>query len=223
MFRLAAGKIISIGIVIAVLGVGAATLLTNSSADDKSDKSGDAVIIEATDHFLGDRSAPVKIVEYAEVECPYCKKLQPILLRILSEYNGKVSFVYRHFPLTIHPKSFTEATALECVAEDGGDEKFFRYLDKLYAASPSNNNIDLAILPRIAEEMGIQEETFSKCLASDRYRARILRDVETGIGLNVDSVPHLIVVAPDGKEFVFSKSPSYAALRAVIETAFGEK
>lgn len=214
-----AKKILSLGIVIAV-GAGMAVFLTDERTKTQD---GGTVIVEATDHFVGDRSAPVKIVEYAEVECPYCKKLQPILLRVMNEYDGKVSFVYRHFPLTIHPKSFTEATALECVAEEKGDEGFFIYLEKLYAASPSNNNIDLAVLPRLAKEMGIQEETFSKCLASDRYRERILRDVETGIGLNVDSVPHLIVIAPNGKEFVFSRSPSYAALKAVIETALSEE
>lgn len=181
------------------------------------------VTLTEQDHFLGSRSATVKIVEYAEVECPYCKKLHPILLRILSEYEGKVALVYRHFPLTIHPKSFNQAVAMECVAETKGDPGFFEYLDKLYEATPSNNNFDLAVLPRLAEEMGIQEDKFVECLSSDRYRTRILRDVESGIGHNVDSVPHLIVITPNDREFVFGKSPSYSALRSVVETALSKK
>ena len=216
-------KSLFVSILIALVGGGAMIFLNEGEESKTVQGVVGTVILEEQDHFLGSRSASVKIVEYAEVECPYCKKLHPILLRILSENEGRVSLVYRHFPLTIHPKSFNEATALECVAEAKGDAGFFEYLDKLYEASPSNNNIDLAILPGLASELGIREETFSECLASDRYRARILRDVESGIGLNVDSVPHLIVVAPNGKEFVFSRSPSYAALNAVIETALSEK
>ncbi len=212
-------NILSLGIVIVVLGISVTIFLTKGPADVGS---GGVVVIEAADHFLGGRSAPVKIVEYAEGECIYCKRLHPTLLRVVEESEGQVALVFRHFPLTTHPKSFTEAVALECVAEEKGDEGFFLYLEKLYEATPSNNNIDLAVLPRLSKEIGIEEGKFAGCLASDRYRARILSDIETGIGLNVDSVPHLIIVAPSGKEFVFSKSPSYAALRAVIETALGE-
>lgn len=181
------------------------------------------IILQPDDHVLGNRDAPVKIFEYAEVECPYCKKLQPILLRVINENDGKVAFVFRHFPLTLHPKSFTESTALECAGEAKGDEFFFKYLNRLYEVTPSNNNIDVAILPEVANELGIPRSEFVECLSSDRYRERILRDVEEGIGRNVDSVPHLIILAPNGKQFVFGKSPSYAALNAVIKTALNEK
>lgn len=173
---------------------------------------------ETRDHVLGDRSAPVKIIEYAEAECPYCKKLHPILLRVLKEHEGKVSLVYRHFPLTIHPKSFDEAKALECVAEQRGDAGFFSYLERLYQATPSNNGIDLAVLPQIAEDVGIPRSRFAECLASDRHRDRIFEDIQTGEELGVDSVPHLIIIAPNGQEFVFSASPSHSALDAVIRS-----
>lgn len=212
-----------VGAVVVLIGGGVAVFLNKEEEPNTVRSIAGTVILEEQDHFLGSRSATVKIVEYAEAECPYCKKLHPILLRILSEYEGQVALVYRHFPLTIHSKSFNESIALECVAEERGDEGFFRYLENLYEATPSNNNIDLAVLPRLAREIGIEEAGFTECLASDRYRTRIIRDVETGIGLNVDSVPHLIVVSPSGKEFVFGKSPSYVALKAVIETALNEK
>lgn len=213
-------KTLLIVLLAVIAGFGSVFFLNNK---ESSVLKSDGIQLVAEDHILGNRSASVKIVEYAEVECQYCKKLQPTLLRILSEYDGRVAFVYRHFPLTIHPKSFNQATALECVAESKGDSGFFEYLDKLYEATPSNNNIDLAVLPRLALGMGIQEAGFMECLNSDRYGKRILHDIEIGMGLNVDSVPHLIILAPNGKQFVFGKSPSYSALRAVVETALNEK
>ncbi|MBT9164738.1 MAG: Disulfide bond formation protein D [candidate division WS2 bacterium] len=216
-------KFLLAGVIITFIGSGALIYLNKKEEPKTTQGAVGTVVLEEQDHFLGSRSAPVKIVEYSGVECPYCKKLHPILLRILNEYKDQVALVYRHFPLTIHPKSFIQAQALECVAETNGDPGFFEYLDKLYEATPSNNNFDLALLPRLAEEMGIQEEKFAECLASGRHRARILRDVESGIWLNVDSTPHLIVVSPNGREFVFGRSPSYAALKAVIETALSDK
>lgn len=179
------------------------------------------VLLQESDHFSGNRNAPVKIVEYAEPECIYCKRLHPVLLRVLREREGKVALVYRHFPLARHPKSLTEATALECAAEASGEAYFWKYLDVLYEATPSDNKIDLAILPGLAEQIGIPEEKFTECLASNRYQTRIQNDLKTGVLLGVDSVPHLIIIASNGKEFVFSKSPSYAALNATVLVARG--
>jgi len=200
-----------------IVGVGIWTV----GGTERAEPSG--ITLLPDDHVLGNRDAPVKIFEYAEVECPYCQKLQPVLLRVINENGGKVAFVFRHFPLTLHPKSFTESTALECAGEAMGDEFFFKYLNRLYEITPSNNNIDVAILPEVANELGIPRSEFLACLSSDRYKERILRDIEEGIGRNVDSVPHLIILAPNGKQFVFGKSPSYAALNAVIEAALNEK
>lgn len=171
------------------------------------------------EHVFGDPNAPVKIVEYAEVECIYCKRLHPVLLSVVEHYNGHVALVYRHFPLPIHPKSFTEATALECVAELGGNNLFWQYLDLLYDATPSNNDIDLSILPHLAKSVGISEGEFNECLLSERHKHRIQRDIESGFALNVDSVPQLRIVAPNGQIFTFSNTPSYTALQATIDTA----
>ncbi|MDO8589752.1 MAG: thioredoxin domain-containing protein [bacterium] len=173
------------------------------------------------ERLLGTATASVKIVEYAEVECIYCKRLHSVLLRVIGESEGKVALVYRHFPLPIHPKSFTEAIALECAAEAGGDSTFFRYLEALYEATPSNNKIDLAILPELARTIGISKEIFNKCLAGDRHKMRVRDDMESGFALDVDSVPQLFVIAPNGKVFVFRNSPSYAVLNATIIAALG--
>jgi len=217
-------KFLTAGFIIALVG-GAAMIFLINGNDESKTAQGDVgtVILEEQDHFLGSRLAPVKIVEYAEVECSYCKKLHPVLLRILSEYAGQVSFVYRHFPLTIHPKSFDEALALECIAAAKGDDAFYAYLNRLFATTPSDNKIDLLVLPKLAKEQGLSEEWFTDCVSSERHIARVRADITTGFNLGVDSVPHLIVISPSGKEFVFGKSPSYAALNAVIETALNEK
>ena len=179
------------------------------------------MVIRENDHFFGNRNASVKIVEYAEPECTYCKRLHPVLLRVVRGNEGKVALVYRHFPLPRHPKSFVEATALECAAEIGGDSSFWAYLEALYKATPSDNKIDLAILPQLARNIGIAEDTFNQCIASDHHKAHVRDDIESGFALDVNSVPQLFVLAPNGKVFVFRSSPSYATLSATVEAALG--
>ncbi len=86
--------------------------------------------ISTKDHIRGKINAPVTIVEYSDFSCPFCKQFHPSLVRALSEYDGKVRWVYRHFPLiNIHPHALSQAKAAECAGEQG---KFWEYADALF-------------------------------------------------------------------------------------------
>jgi len=169
------------------------------------------------DHVYGNTDAKIIIFEYSEVECIYCKGLHPILHRIVNESQGGVALVYRHFPLEIHPKSFTEALALECVAHLGDRPFFWNYLERLFQITPSNNNIDLSILPSLAREFGITEIDFIECLQSARYADRVQRDIDSGIALGVRSVPDLFIVHESGEILEFRSAPTYQALSQSIK------
>lgn len=111
--------------------------------------------ISDQDHILGNPDAPVKVVEFADTECPFCKRFHPTMHQVIQEYgrSGQVAWVYRHFPIDeIHSKARKEATALECANELGGNTTFWQYTDRLYEITPSNNNLDLNELSRIAME-----------------------------------------------------------------------
>ena len=87
------------------------------------------------DHIRGNPDAPVKIVEYSDAECPFCKSFHSTMQRVVDEYgaSGKAAWVYRHFPLdNIHPKADKEAEATECAAELGGNGTFWAYVDRLF-------------------------------------------------------------------------------------------
>lgn len=88
--------------------------------------------ITADDHFNGDINAPIKIVEYSDIDCPFCKRFHTTLEQVKALYGDKVVWVYRHFPIVqLHPDSFNKSHATECVAELGGNEKFWQYLKLL--------------------------------------------------------------------------------------------
>lgn len=103
--------------------------------------------VTAADHIKGSINAPVKIVEYSDLECPFCKMFHATLQEIISdpEYKDKVAWVYRHFPLTqLHSKAPKEAEATECAAEVGGNEGFWKFVDKINEITPANNKLDQA-------------------------------------------------------------------------------
>src|SRR3990167_11318401 len=86
--------------------------------------------ISKDDHIRGNPDAPVKIVEYSDTECPFCKRFHDTMKQVMDEYGktGKVAWVYRNFPLDqLHPKARNEAIALECAGDQGGNDPFWAY------------------------------------------------------------------------------------------------
>src|SRR3989344_2542683 len=148
--------------------------------------------IAKDDHIRGNPDAPVKIVEYSDAECPFCKSFHPTMQRIIDEYGegSKVAWVYRHFPLdNIHPKADKEAEAIECAAELGGNDTFWTYVDRLFEVTPSNNNLDPAELPKVAEFVGLDVEKFKSCLASGKYAAHVEEDYQNALATGGNGTP----------------------------------
>jgi protein-disulfide isomerase len=178
------------------------------------------------DHIRGNPNAPVKIVEFSDTECPFCKRFHQTMKQVLDEYgkNGQVAWVYRHFPLdTIHPKSPKEAQATECASELGGNDKFWAYLDRLFEVTPSNNGLDLKELPKIAAYVGLEKERFIECLNSGKYSQHVSSDASDAINSGGQGTPWSIVIAPNGKKFPLSGAQPYSAVKQLIETALQEK
>ena len=176
------------------------------------------------DHIRGSPDAPVKIVEFGDTECPMCKRFHPTLQRIVQEYPGKVAWVFRHFPIDdIHPKARKEAEATECANELGGNEKFWAYLDRLYAITPSNDRRDPAELPRIAEHIGLSRAQFESCLQSGRHAQRVEADVADALAAGATGTPYTVVIAPNGRLFAILGAQPYATVKLVVDIALQQR
>ncbi len=182
--------------------------------------------VTSKDHIRGDINAPVKIVEYSDTECPFCKRFHTTMKEVIDTYgkDGKVAWVYRHFPLDqLHSKARKEAVAMECANELGGNDKFWEYADRLYEVTPANNGLDLAELPKIAEYVGLDKAKFNTCLASTRYDKHIQDEVENAQATGGNGTPWSIVVGKDGKKYPLSGAQPYASIKQIVEQALQEK
>ena len=126
---------IPIAIVVAGALVAGALFFAGRSAspttnnNNNGGSAADVVPVSADDHILGNPNAPLVIVEYSDLECPFCKNFHGTMHQIIDEYgkDGLVAWVYRHFPLdSLHSKARREAEATECAGEQG---KYYEYHD----------------------------------------------------------------------------------------------
>lgn len=176
--------------------------------------------ITAEDHIRGNPNADIVIVEYSDFECPFCKRFHPTLKQLLGEYGDKVAWVYRHFPLDqLHPvKARKEAAAAECANEIGGNEAFWKFADRFFELTPSNNNTDVdTVLPQIAKEIGLDEAQFASCLTSGKYETHIEENVQNAVATGGTGTPWNIVVMRDGTKYPLSGAQPYDAVKQLID------
>ncbi len=184
--------------------------------------------VDQTDHIFGNPNAPVKIVEYADLECPFCKDFQSTMDQLMQYYgpSGKVAWVFRNFPLTqLHSKAPEEAQAAECAAAQGGSSAFFKFIDKVYSVTPGDNGLDLAQLPSIAQEVGLDGAKLSQCLAANTYAAKVESDYNEAIAEGAQGTPHIVIMTSAGEVLSLDGNQPYSSMRAAVDqvlSAIGE-
>jgi protein-disulfide isomerase len=139
-----------------------------------------AADITNEDHVLGDRNASIKIVEYSDTECPFCKGYHTILHDMIEGENkiDDIAWVYRHFPIEgLHETAIREAEATECVAKIAGENAFWTYLDSIYETTESNDGLPDSQLFTLAEAVGVSSDDLTQCLDSGEMSDKIAQDV----------------------------------------------
>ncbi len=146
--------------------------------------------VSANDHLRGEKNARIVLIEYSDLECPFCKSFHSTAKEAIIFYKGNLSWVYRHFPLdSLHSKARKEAESIECANELGGEDAFWKMVDKIYEVAPSNNGLDLTILPDLASQIGLDIDKFKSCLESGRYASRVEKDYQSGAEAGVKGTP----------------------------------
>lgn len=180
--------------------------------------------ITDSDHIRGNKNASLTWIEYSDLECPFCKKIHPDLQKMLDEYKGKVRWVYRHFPLDqIHSKADKEAEATECAAELGGSDAFWEMADKIFEVTPSNNGLNLDDLPKLAGQVGLNENKFKSCLDSGKYAKHVEEDYQGGIKASVGGTPGNFLLDNKGNAWIIPGAVPYSTIKQIIDQAIATK
>jgi protein-disulfide isomerase len=176
--------------------------------------------VTAEDHILGNPNADLVMVEYSDLECPYCKQFHITMKKIMDIYgkDGRVAWVYRHFPIeSLHSKAPKEAEATECANELGGPEKFWQFTNLVYETTNSNDSLDPKELPKMAKTVGLDVTAFNECLSSGKYTAKVKADYDDAIKAGGQGTPTSFIIAKDGTKTSIEGAQPFEAVKATID------
>ncbi|MBN9501022.1 MAG: hypothetical protein BGO01_05220 [Armatimonadetes bacterium 55-13] len=161
---------------------------------------GEVKLIDDKSHILGQKDAPITIVEFADLLCPGCKGAFPKVEKLVTESGGKVRVVFHHFPLFMkedHRMAMPAATIAEMAGEEG---KFWDFLTAMYAHSGEELQSQDAVLA-IAKSVGLDPDKAKKRLedAQDPALARVVGDINLANELKINQTPTFFLMAEGEK------------------------
>ena len=153
------------------------------------------IITLETGHSQGSVNAPVTLVEYSDLECSFCKKAHEIISAQLykSYTKDQVRWVYKHFPLNIHPWSVTAAEVADCAAKQ--DEGAFWKIVDYYFKNQESLNTGTAGPKGVAEakRLGLDAAKINACMDDPSVKQNIMDEKKEGTQAGVASTPTLFV------------------------------
>ncbi|HET6815992.1 MAG TPA: Na+/H+ antiporter NhaA [Mycobacteriales bacterium] len=139
------------------------------------------------DHIRGSVDSPVTVVEYGDLECPYCGQAEPVVRELLRDFTD-ITYVWRHLPLDdVHPHARLAAEATEAAHAQGA---FWEMHDLLFEHQDALRFGDLV---RYAEELGLDTDRFAEDLRQRAYAARVANDVDGADLSGVSGTPTFFV------------------------------
>jgi protein-disulfide isomerase len=159
----------------------------------------------------GNAGAKVTLVEFADYECPHCKRLQPVLRQIVDEFRGDVKVYFKHYPLPQHTNARLAAEAAVAANKQG---KFWGFQDKLW---DKQDELSPAEIEKIAKESGLDMTKFRADLQASATKDRVQKDRTDGQTLGLQSTPAVYI---NGREFTDPKDTE--SLREWIKEELGK-
>jgi protein-disulfide isomerase len=163
-----------------------------------------------TGRLVGRPSAPLKLVEFADFQCPECRSLHRILQQLNAEFPGQIAISYHYVPLRYHPLAYPAARAAECAAAQG---RFEAYHDILFSRFDS---LRADSFNEIATEAGVPDtKQFAACASRTDSVPRISADRTLAMDtLHIIGTPTVIVNA-----MMYAFAPPLGELRRMVKDA----
>ena len=163
-------------------------------------------------------TARVTVEEFSDFECPACGVLEPGLRRVIKDYEDRVRFVFRNYPLQMHKYAFLASRAAEAAGQQG---KFWEMHDLIY---DNQKEWSGSMEPRVqfdsyATRLGLDVQRFKADMERQDLAERIKSDLLRGNSLGVKGTPTVYL---NGRELVPGKLVTEEDLRREIEAALGQ-
>jgi len=176
--------------------------------------------IEPDDAWKGAADAEVAVVEFADLECGYCKRASGELKRLYEAYGDRVAFVFKHYPMDPacnegvrnrkHRYACLAAEAAVCAQRQG---RFWAFHDITFK---NQHNLRPDDLRRYADSAGMDVDAFEQCMRSREGRDTVQQDGAHGKELDTHGTPRIWI---DGK--LYRAGTSAEQMARALELALG--
>ena len=173
---------------------------------------------KAEGYLMGKPDAPVKILEFADFECPGCGNFanvtEPDIRKRLIE-TGLANMTFYDFPLPQHKNSEAASNAAACAADQG---KFWEMHDAIFAAQDQWNteatDNPKPFFQAYAERLGLNVGAWETCYNTRKHQGRILANAAEGQQRKVNSTPTFII-----GDKMYTQGMTYDAMKAIVDSA----
>jgi protein-disulfide isomerase len=148
-------------------------------------------VVSGDSPVLGSKDAQVSIAAFFDYQCPYCPREYEKIQQIVKESDGRVNFMVKHRPLSMHPQARYAAAAAELAKMDKGNEGFWAMSNMLFA---NNKNLQVADLRQYAQKLALQIQQFDDVMADpNRIGALLAGDKSEAAKCKVTGTPTVLI------------------------------
>lgn len=156
---------------------------------------------------------PVTIVEYSEFQCPFCSRILPDVKKLMADYEGKLRWIVRDFPLSFHPRARPAAIAAHCA---GSQNKYWEMYLQLFENQSALEDADFE---KYATKIGVDMKKWKSCVATPDEVAKVIDlNFESGAKYGVTGTPAFFI---NGRKL--SGALPYAEFKRVIDDELNKK
>ena len=145
------------------------------------------VSLDGVAYTSGEKEAKVVLVEFSDYECPYSKRTQPTVRKVLEEYKGEILYAFFDYPLPFHKKAMKAHEAARCAGEQG---KYAEYSAKVF---DNQQNLGVEGLKQYAKDLGLDTDAFDSCLDTGKTAESVKQSVQKGSGVGVSGTPAFFI------------------------------
>lgn len=173
------------------------------------------------DWVKGDRKARIALIEYSDLQCPFCKRFHPTAQQVVDEYGGKVMWVYRHFPLdAIHPQARSAAEAIECAGKIGGNDGFWALTDAIFEKATTFAEDEIL---KLASEVNLDKGKIKQCLDVGETKQLVEDDYQSGTKAGVRGTPgNILLDSKTGKKQLIPGALPFEQMKQAIDQMLAE-
>lgn len=166
-------------------------------------------VIPPKEIVTGNPDASVTLMEFGDYESEACAKANEVVKQLLETYDGKINFIFRHFPLTkIYQRSQKAAEAAVGASQEG---KFWEMHNILFS---NRKHLGTTSLKVYSKEAGVNNKKFLDELVNSTYGWHVRNDLLEGLDMGVREVPTFFI---NGE--VVTGKPSFDNLSKGIQSA----